>query len=269
MIAHLGQPFNALLLAQQPNGERKRVLSEHEIAVLGTRDQHHPQEHLDKSPGNLVMRGCGLGSAVGFKNLLCAFDVPVIRFAWGGDSESDTDSDSDADRDTGLDSVVPSSSLHVVLVPQFDDYTRILQMLTAEWSTKGSPQTTRLSFRDRDPTSPQKIFRRRSWNSGDVWVWFGSTTASTTLPLSRQRLPLARVANTSKLVSIFLYRALPFESNRDTLCSASEDLVITDILGTEKGIEALIEFLKDTDAFKKLKRTDPSQIVLQPLSASE
>ncbi|KAI6041679.1 hypothetical protein EDC04DRAFT_2668015, partial [Pisolithus marmoratus] len=110
----LGQPFNALLLAQQPNGERKRVLSEHEIAVLGTRDKHHPQEHLDKSPGNLVMRGYGLGLAVGFtvrlsfvlyhlfffsclcllimwQNLLCAFGVPVIRFAWGGDSESDTD----------------------------------------------------------------------------------------------------------------------------------------------------------------------------------
>ncbi|KAI6129841.1 hypothetical protein EDD17DRAFT_1427414, partial [Pisolithus thermaeus] len=40
-----------------------------------------------------------------------------------------------------------------------------------------------------------------------------------------------------------------FESKRDTLRSVSEGLVITDILGTEKGIEALSEFLKETDAF--------------------
>ncbi|KAI6015731.1 hypothetical protein BKA83DRAFT_59137, partial [Pisolithus microcarpus] len=40
-----------------------------------------------------------------------------------------------------------------------------------------------------------------------------------------------------------------YEPNRDSLRSVSEDLVITDILGTEKGIEALIDFLKETDAF--------------------
>ncbi|KAI6130664.1 hypothetical protein EDD16DRAFT_1470040, partial [Pisolithus croceorrhizus] len=60
-----------------------------------------------------------------------------------------------------------------------------------------------------------------------------------------------------------------FESNRDTLRSPSEDLVITDILGTEKGIEALADFLKETDAFKKARRTDPSQTNSQPSSASE
>ncbi|KAI5998905.1 hypothetical protein F5J12DRAFT_784758 [Pisolithus orientalis] len=35
MIARLGQPFNALLLAQQPNGEYKRVAAEDEIVVSG------------------------------------------------------------------------------------------------------------------------------------------------------------------------------------------------------------------------------------------
>ncbi|KAI6041631.1 hypothetical protein EDC04DRAFT_3089025 [Pisolithus marmoratus] len=35
MIARLGQPFNALLLVQQPNGEYKRVAAEHEIVVSG------------------------------------------------------------------------------------------------------------------------------------------------------------------------------------------------------------------------------------------
>lgn len=36
-----------------------------------------------------------------------------------------------------MDKVVPSSSLRAVLVPQFDDYTRVLQMLTAEWRVQG------------------------------------------------------------------------------------------------------------------------------------
>ncbi|KAI6151240.1 hypothetical protein BKA82DRAFT_770108 [Pisolithus tinctorius] len=35
MIARLGQPFNALLLVQQPNGEYKRVAAENEIVVSG------------------------------------------------------------------------------------------------------------------------------------------------------------------------------------------------------------------------------------------
>lgn len=35
MIARLGQPFNALLLVQQPNGECKRVAAENEIVVSG------------------------------------------------------------------------------------------------------------------------------------------------------------------------------------------------------------------------------------------
>ncbi|KAI6018624.1 hypothetical protein PISMIDRAFT_98132, partial [Pisolithus microcarpus 441] len=59
-----------------------------------------------------------------------------------------------------------------------------------------------------------------------------------------------------------------FEANRDTLHSTSEDLVITDILGTEKGIKALTNFLKEMDTFKKSRRIDPSQTNLQPSSAS-
>lgn len=35
MVARLGQPFSALLLVQQPNGEYKRVAAEHEIVVPG------------------------------------------------------------------------------------------------------------------------------------------------------------------------------------------------------------------------------------------
>lgn len=35
MIARLGQPFSALLLVQQPNGEYKRVATENEIVVSG------------------------------------------------------------------------------------------------------------------------------------------------------------------------------------------------------------------------------------------
>ncbi|KAI6041619.1 hypothetical protein EDC04DRAFT_1223886 [Pisolithus marmoratus] len=35
MIARLRQPFNALLLMQQPNGEYKRIAAEHEIVVSG------------------------------------------------------------------------------------------------------------------------------------------------------------------------------------------------------------------------------------------
>ncbi|KAI6162830.1 hypothetical protein EDD17DRAFT_1443026, partial [Pisolithus thermaeus] len=42
-----------------------------------------------------------------------------------------------------------------------------------------------------------------------------------------------------------------FKSKHDMLCSASEDLIIMDILGTEKGIEALSEFLQETNTFKK------------------
>ncbi|KAI6105281.1 hypothetical protein EDD16DRAFT_1446934, partial [Pisolithus croceorrhizus] len=42
-----------------------------------------------------------------------------------------------------------------------------------------------------------------------------------------------------------------FKSKHDALCSVSEDLVVSDILGTEQGIQALSEFLKEMDAFKK------------------
>lgn len=35
MLARLGQPFNTLLLVQQPNGEYKRVAAENEIVVSG------------------------------------------------------------------------------------------------------------------------------------------------------------------------------------------------------------------------------------------
>ncbi|KAI6021190.1 hypothetical protein EDC04DRAFT_3092959 [Pisolithus marmoratus] len=38
---------------------------------------------------------------------------------------------------------------------------------------------------------------------------------------------------------------------------ASEALVITDLLGTEKGIEALIKFLNEMEAFKKWNRANP------------
>ncbi|KAI6015316.1 hypothetical protein F5J12DRAFT_526386 [Pisolithus orientalis] len=37
MVARLGQPFNALLLVQQVNGEYRRVAAEHEIVVSGLR----------------------------------------------------------------------------------------------------------------------------------------------------------------------------------------------------------------------------------------
>ncbi|KAI6101635.1 hypothetical protein EDD16DRAFT_1461716, partial [Pisolithus croceorrhizus] len=42
-----------------------------------------------------------------------------------------------------------------------------------------------------------------------------------------------------------------FENYRTILRSASEDLIVTDIIGAEKGIEAPSDFLKETDAFKK------------------
>ncbi|KAI6137426.1 hypothetical protein EDD17DRAFT_1517389 [Pisolithus thermaeus] len=60
-----------------------------------------------------------------------------------------------------------------------------------------------------------------------------------------------------------------FKSKHDTLCSVSDGLVIFDILGTEKGIKALSKFLKEMDAFKKPRRTDPSQTNPWPPSASE
>lgn len=49
----------------------------------------------------------------------------------------------------------------------------------------------------------------------------------------------------------------------------SEDLVVTDILGTEKGIEALVEFLNETGAFEKLNRANPNHTDLQPFPPSE
>ncbi|KAI6154506.1 hypothetical protein EDD17DRAFT_1490039, partial [Pisolithus thermaeus] len=60
-----------------------------------------------------------------------------------------------------------------------------------------------------------------------------------------------------------------YEPNHDLLCSASEDLVISDILGTAKGIEALAKFLKETDAFKKLRSSNPHRSNLPPSSAPE
>jgi len=42
-----------------------------------------------------------------------------------------------------------------------------------------------------------------------------------------------------------------YEDQRQILKKASEDLVMSDILGTKDGIEALIQFLRATNAFKK------------------
>ncbi|KAH7884918.1 hypothetical protein F5I97DRAFT_1778446, partial [Phlebopus sp. FC_14] len=42
-----------------------------------------------------------------------------------------------------------------------------------------------------------------------------------------------------------------YESHRPVLRDASPDLVVSDLLGTAKGIEALIQFLQRTEAFKK------------------
>lgn len=47
-----------------------------------------------------------------------------------------------------------------------------------------------------------------------------------------------------------------FENCRNILRSASEDLIVTGIIGTEKGIEGLSGLLKETDAFKKSRRSD-------------
>ncbi|KAI6094634.1 hypothetical protein EDD16DRAFT_1500657, partial [Pisolithus croceorrhizus] len=60
-----------------------------------------------------------------------------------------------------------------------------------------------------------------------------------------------------------------YESKCDILHSASEDLVVMDLLGTEKGIEALIKLLNEMDAFKKLHRANPNYTDLQLPSPSE
>ncbi|KAI6169250.1 hypothetical protein EDD17DRAFT_1464932, partial [Pisolithus thermaeus] len=60
-----------------------------------------------------------------------------------------------------------------------------------------------------------------------------------------------------------------FEDCRNILQSASEDLIVTDIIGTEKGIEALSAFLKETDAFKKSRRSSLYRTNSQPSSIPE
>lgn len=50
-----------------------------------------------------------------------------------------------------------------------------------------------------------------------------------------------------------------------TYVLSSGDLVVTDILGTKKGIEALVE----TDSSKKLNRANPNRTDLQPFPPSE
>ncbi|KAI6156522.1 hypothetical protein EDD17DRAFT_1489038 [Pisolithus thermaeus] len=60
-----------------------------------------------------------------------------------------------------------------------------------------------------------------------------------------------------------------YKPTRNLLCSASEDLVITDILGMVKGIEALTNFLMKTDVFKKPRSTNPSQTNTLLSSVSE
>ena len=44
LIAHLGCPFNALLLGQQSNGQYKRVAAEHEIIITGVPSQTNPKD---------------------------------------------------------------------------------------------------------------------------------------------------------------------------------------------------------------------------------
>ncbi|KAI6122358.1 hypothetical protein EDD16DRAFT_1477534, partial [Pisolithus croceorrhizus] len=50
-----------------------------------------------------------------------------------------------------------------------------------------------------------------------------------------------------------------FESKHGTLRAASEDLILTDLLRMEKGIEALIDFLNETRATSKKANRANSQ----------
>ncbi|KAI5989190.1 hypothetical protein F5J12DRAFT_915856 [Pisolithus orientalis] len=55
---------------------------------------------------------------------------PSSGVTWEDDPESDINSDPGSDRGAGLDGVAPPSPLHAVPMPQVDDYTRALQMIT-------------------------------------------------------------------------------------------------------------------------------------------
>ncbi|KAI6120556.1 hypothetical protein EV401DRAFT_1400548 [Pisolithus croceorrhizus] len=55
-----------------------------------------------------------------------------------------------------------------------------------------------------------------------------------------------------------------FGNNCNTLCTASQGLNASDLLGMEKGIEVHVEFLNETDALKKLSRTNSNRTALQP-----
>lgn len=50
MIVRLGQPFNALLFVQQPNGECNRVAAEKEIIVSGLGTDITPKNIQAKVP---------------------------------------------------------------------------------------------------------------------------------------------------------------------------------------------------------------------------
>ncbi|KIM50329.1 hypothetical protein SCLCIDRAFT_79100, partial [Scleroderma citrinum Foug A] len=50
-----------------------------------------------------------------------------------------------------------------------------------------------------------------------------------------------------------------YADQRQVLKTASEDLVTSDILGTKEGIEALIQFLRTTNAFKKHRPPTPPE----------
>ena len=51
-----------------------------------------------------------------------------------------------------------------------------------------------------------------------------------------------------------------YADQRQVLKTASEDLVTSDILGTKEGIEALIQFLRATNAFKKHRPPTPPEV---------
>jgi len=51
-----------------------------------------------------------------------------------------------------------------------------------------------------------------------------------------------------------------YENHRQLLKEASEDLVTSDILGTKDGVDALINFLRATNAFKKQRPPAPPEV---------
>ncbi|KIJ67387.1 hypothetical protein HYDPIDRAFT_84672, partial [Hydnomerulius pinastri MD-312] len=57
-----------------------------------------------------------------------------------------------------------------------------------------------------------------------------------------------------------------YDDHRETLCEASEDLIISDLLGTEEGIKALVTFIRQSGAFKKLDQPNHPPDGSEPLS---